>query len=161
MSMLPMLKRLLHHDMWANHRAIEMSRALPEESERCRKLMAHILTSKKMWLGRIHDTQDGKLDSWPDLSWQQVDDLLAEMNVAVPAYLDSLSEDDLSRVISYVNPRGMNISVRLGDIITHSMLHGQYHRAQIATSVREAGGEPVMTDFIVMAIGELKAEQVG
>ena len=154
-----MLKRLLHHDMWANRRAIDMSRALPEDSERCRKLMAHLLTSKKMWLGRIHDTADGKIDAWPELSWEEIEALLVDMNQAVPAYLNSLAEKDMPRVISYVNPRGMNISVRLGDILTHSMLHGQYHRAQIATAVREAGGEPVMTDLIVMAIGELKAEQ--
>ena len=156
-----MLKRLLQHDIWANRRAIDMARALPADNERCRHLMAHILTSKKMWLGRIHDTPDGKLDSWPDLTWDEVEALLAEMNEAVPAYLDSLSEDDLPRVISYVNPRGKHISVRLGDIMTHSMLHGQYHRAQIATAVREAGGEPVMTDLIVMAIGELREEQGG
>ena len=157
--MLPMLKRLLHHDMWANRRAIDMARALPQENERCRKLMAHILTSKKMWLGRIHDTPDGKLESWPDLSWDESEALLVEVNEAVLAYLDSLSEEDMPRVISYVNPKGKHISVRLGDILTHSMLHGQYHRAQIATAVREAGGEPVMTDLIVMAIGELADEQ--
>ena len=157
--MLPMLKRLLEHDIWANRRAIDMARALPTENERCRKLMAHILTSKKMWLGRIHDTADGKLDSWPDLSWDEIEQLLEDMNRAVPAYLDSLNEGDMPRVISYVNPKDKQISVRLGDILTHSMLHGQYHRAQLATAVREAGGEPVMTDLIVMAIGELKAEQ--
>jgi uncharacterized damage-inducible protein DinB len=36
----------------------------------------------------------------------------------------------------------------VGDILTHVAMHGAYHRAQIATAVRESGQEPAYTDFI-------------
>jgi uncharacterized damage-inducible protein DinB len=36
----------------------------------------------------------------------------------------------------------------LGESILQVVLHSTYHRGQVATRVREAGGEPPLTDFI-------------
>jgi uncharacterized damage-inducible protein DinB len=34
------------------------------------------------------------------------------------------------------------------DILTHVLLHSAYHRGQIASQTRAAGGTPAYTDFI-------------
>ena len=34
------------------------------------------------------------------------------------------------------------------DILSHVLRHSHYHRGQIASAVREAGGTPAYTDFI-------------
>jgi uncharacterized damage-inducible protein DinB len=39
----------------------------------------------------------------------------------------------------------------LGESIPHVVLHSTYHRGQIATRVRELGGEPPLTDLIAWA----------
>jgi uncharacterized damage-inducible protein DinB len=39
----------------------------------------------------------------------------------------------------------------LGESILHVVLHSTYHRGQIATRVRELGGEPPLTDLIAWA----------
>jgi uncharacterized damage-inducible protein DinB len=34
------------------------------------------------------------------------------------------------------------------DILMHVLMHGVYHRGQIAAAVRDRAGEPAYTDFI-------------
>ena len=36
----------------------------------------------------------------------------------------------------------------MADILSHVVLHASYHRGQIASAMREAGGTPAYTDFI-------------
>ena len=43
---------------------------------------------------------------------------------------------------------GERFESTLGDSLQHGVLHGAYHRGQIAADVRAAGGEPAYTDFI-------------
>jgi uncharacterized damage-inducible protein DinB len=33
-------------------------------------------------------------------------------------------------------------------VLLHVVSHGAYHRGQIASDLRNSGGEPVLTDFI-------------
>ena len=54
----------------------------------------------------------------------------------------------LAEAVGYRNSQGEYWTSTVGDILTHVALHGAYHRAQIATAIREAGGTPAYTDFI-------------
>ncbi|UUZ86950.1 DinB family protein [Paenibacillus sp. P26] len=85
--------------------------------------------------------------------WQEVGPAecarLAEHNrKGFAAYLDSLTEEDLDRVVTYRNQTGREYSTSIRDILTHLALHGQYHRGQINTLLRTEGMEPVNVDFI-------------
>jgi len=42
---------------------------------------------------------------------------------------------------------------RVEDILLHVVLHGCYHRGQVAIALREAGAEPSATDFIAFVRG--------
>ena len=57
--------------------------------------------------------------------------------------------DDLSRDFAYTNTKGQQFRSRLSDVALHVAFHGVYHRGQIAALVRQHGGEPASTDFIV------------
>ena len=65
-----------------------------------------------------------------------------------PRYLDTLSPDDFEEGIGYRNSLGEYWTSTVGDILTHVVMHGAYHRAQVAAVIRESGGEPAYTDFI-------------
>lgn len=39
-------------------------------------------------------------------------------------------------------------SINLGESIIHVSIHSAYHRGQINTAIREAGGNPALVDFI-------------
>ncbi|GGD50756.1 hypothetical protein GCM10010911_05370 [Paenibacillus nasutitermitis] len=55
---------------------------------------------------------------------------------------------NLEDVVAYKNQTGASYATSVRDILTHLALHGQYHRGQINTILRSAGGEPVNVDYI-------------
>jgi len=62
--------------------------------------------------------------------------------------LAGLAESDLAGSIEYRNSKGERWQSSVADVLTHVLLHGSYHRGQIASAVRAAGGIPAYTDFI-------------
>jgi uncharacterized damage-inducible protein DinB len=56
--------------------------------------------------------------------------------------------ETLAREIDYRNSTGTQFRNTVSDILTHVVLHGSYHRGQIARLTREAGGTPAVTDYI-------------
>ena len=59
-----------------------------------------------------------------------------------------LCEKPLARTIVYTNSKGEPWSSRVSDVLMHVVLHGGYHRGQIAADLREAGFTPAYTDYI-------------
>lgn len=55
----------------------------------------------------------------------------------------------LVRTISYTNTKGAAFNNTVEEILHHMVMHGMYHRGQVARGVRQAGGVPLPTDFIV------------
>jgi uncharacterized damage-inducible protein DinB len=58
-------------------------------------------------------------------------------------------QDPASMMIEYKNFEGQVFTTLLSDIITHVVNHGSYHRGQISRLIRESGGIPPATDYIV------------
>ena len=63
-------------------------------------------------------------------------------------YLASLTDEELARTIEYKSLDAGRFRNRMEDILTQLFGHSSYHRGQIATLVRAAGGEPAATDYI-------------
>jgi uncharacterized damage-inducible protein DinB len=69
-------------------------------------------------------------------------------------FIESLTDDDLARVVEF--PWADDIAKKFGsagpatmrETIAQVLLHTTYHRGQVATRVRELGGEPALTDYI-------------
>ena len=57
-------------------------------------------------------------------------------------------EAELQRLVSYSNSLGNAYDSAVHDILTHAVVHASYHRAQVATRLRDHGFEPVNSDFI-------------
>ena len=70
------------------------------------------------------------------------------------ALIDSMDEDRLPGIVEF--PWADQIAQRYGSVgpatlretIAQILLHTTYHRAQVATRVRDLGGEPALTDYI-------------
>ena len=59
-----------------------------------------------------------------------------------------LTPADLVRTIAYVNSKGQRWDSPIEDVLVHVLMHGAYHRGQIASALREAGVTPPYTDYI-------------
>jgi len=85
---------------------------------------------------------------WPAFSLADCEKHLAMAELQWQAFMQALTEAELGREVNYKNTKGENWRGQVADILTHVFMHAAYHRGQIATAMRDAGGVPAYTDFI-------------
>jgi uncharacterized damage-inducible protein DinB len=134
---------------WANRRALDSIAGLDGNDAIPRKLLAHLLGAQKLWLLRIQGSNLTGAEVWPDFSFEECLALDAEMELKWREYLEKMDEEELNRSVAYTNTKGDSFVNSVEEIVTHMFNHGTYHRGQIASKVRELGGTPASTDFIV------------
>lgn len=109
--------------------------------------MGHLVGAGSIWLARLRQ-EPPDMPVWPELSVDQCTSGLARLAERWPQYLETLSPAALEASIGYRNSLGEEWTSSVADILTHVVMHGAYHRAQIAAAIRESGGQPAYTDFI-------------
>lgn len=140
------LRRMFEHEAWANAAALASLRTGPA-SDKARAWMAHIVGAEYLWLARLHQ-RPPEMSVGPDLDLNTIATHLTELAGEWAEFLEAVDADGLTDGVAYRNSKGEFWTSTVGDILTHVVLHAAYHRGQIASAVREAGGEPAYTDFI-------------
>jgi len=137
---------------WADDRTLASLHAAPALPPKALELYAHILGAEHVWLSRLRQ-EPAAAAVWPLLSAAQCRDLAARNHAGFAELLSGLDPNSLEREIPYTNSAGMAFRSRVEDILLHVVLHGCYHRGQVAIALREAGAEPSATDFIAFVRG--------
>lgn len=150
--------RLLAYERWASAAAADSLRtarpAAPEAAaalDRARGIFGHIQSARHLWLSRLGAVPPRPWVKFPDAPLEAIAADAASLDRLWGDYLSSLTEADLHRVVSYSSTEGHPYTTPVRDILTHVFHHSTYHRGQIAMLVRQAGGEPAVTDLIVWA----------
>src|SRR5262245_14360411 len=116
------------------------------------ELLAHITVGRQVWLHRIDKSVDAPTALFPkETTVEMVRADLTSIEGAWDVYLARLTDAELARDFEYCSFDGHQFHNRVEDVLTQMYGHSLYHRGQIATLVRAAGGEPAMTDFIFWA----------
>lgn len=147
-----LLLRLFRHMAWADERALSALREAGGGHEAAREFYAHILGAEHVWLARLRGRATD-VPVWPDFDRERCERLGGEAREAYAAYVQSLKRSDLERSVSYVNSAGQAFESRVEDILMHVLLHGTYHRGQVALLLRQGGAEPSPTDYIAFVRG--------
>src|SRR5262245_20082219 len=141
-----MIARLIDFEAWANQRILAAVRALPpEKSERACMVFAHVANGLAVWYERVKGVEL-KSQPWTKLTLDECELALERQQSLWRAMLET--ERDMNRVISYRTMAGVPYENTLLDILQHLSFHSHYHRGQVNTAVREAGGTPVNVDYI-------------
>ncbi len=94
------------------------------------------------------ETNDDLRREHPEWNLDQIEEKTGIVHDDLEEYLRRLDEALLPEPIVYRNQTGKEFSTARGDVLTHLLMHGGYHRGQIARALRQAGHEPVNTDYI-------------
>jgi uncharacterized damage-inducible protein DinB len=137
------LSRLFTYDDWANREEASHLGSIGAPP-RAVRVFAHIVATEWLWISRLRSTAP-RLGVWPELT---LDQCAAELDGLRDAWTGYLHEAAFDTVIDYTNSTSQKWSNRVGDVLTHVIMHGAYHRGQIATIVRDAGEAPAYTDYI-------------
>ena len=145
--MLGYLREMFLFDDWANREALRSLQEMEHPPERARKVMAHIVAAELLWMARLQQAGH-RTAVWPEFGLEDCDRQIAELRQTWEQYLAELADADLATEITYINSKGERYSNEVRDILMHVLMHGVYHRGQIAAAVRDRAGEPAYTDFI-------------
>lgn len=144
-----LLLRYANYNKWANQRITNAILSAGEAAadiemkssfSTVRKTIYHIYDSQHTWIMRIQN----KPYSWPpskDFKGDLVEfsKLLTESSQDWINYIDTLNNQDLQKIISYKNTKGIDHQTPLEEIIMHCFNHSTYHRGQLVTMLRQVG----------------------
>ncbi len=150
MDLLTAMRRKITYNAWANGRLLEdLSRArdVPEDALR---LAGHVAGAERLWLGRLLASSNPP-DVWPQLTVEQLDAQLHELDHAWRGFAQSLSPERLSDDLPFANQRGETLTMNACDILSHVLNHSTYHRGQIARILKQAGHGTTNTDLLRFA----------
>jgi len=139
---------LFEYDAWANREVLAAMRKAGVPPRRSVELLSHIVAAGKVWLCRIRQV-DQKVVVWPSWSLDEVQEELSQVAREWGEFVRTADQDVLSKSFSYVNSKGEAFTSQIGDTLTHVIMHGAYHRGQIASDMRANGIQPASTDFII------------
>jgi len=140
------LRRLFAYDDWSNRETLASLQA-GGASEKALGLFAHVIAAEWLWLDRIRGAPQ-RSPVWPEWTLAECAGELPRLRQAWDDYFERVEAANLPDRIAYINTKGETWTSRVGDILMHVVLHSVYHRGQVATQVRGAGGEPAYTDYI-------------
>ena len=136
-------KELFNYNLYAN---MQLFALLPEHvaSEKALKLASHILNAQEIWISRINGTP-AQTTVW---ALREVTTLVDAAKALHNQSILCLDTVDLQRSLPYTNSMGASYINTVQDILFHIINHSTYHRAQIATEIKQLGTAPPATDYI-------------
>ena len=145
------LELLLRHLRWADEEVLTALRSAPPHASAL-ELFAHVVGAEETWLARL-EQRTPRAAVWPDIPLDEAARLAAAVHASLAAWLERADEAALEAEIAYTNSAGRRFTTRALDIVLHVMLHGAYHRGQIALLLRQAGAVPAPTDYAAFVRG--------
>jgi uncharacterized damage-inducible protein DinB len=142
------LQNLSTYNIWANDRVLKsFSWIKGEVPHQCLRLFSHALNAQAIWIARITGTQS-PVKVFQVHTLEECQHLHEQTSPKLAEMVHQLTEEEMLREIQYTNTQGSAYSTRVLDILTHSFNHATYHRAQVATLLRQEGHEPINSDYV-------------
>lgn len=146
MSFLAHLAALRAHGEWADGQLLAAVRASDVPS--AVRELAHVRGAQEIWLSRI-EQRSPTVAVWPDLSVDDLAEVGAEVDAKWRVFFSGLTEQALSGSVSYRNLAGEPFTTPLGQILSHVLMHGHYHRGKANAALHAANGTPASVDYIL------------
>jgi uncharacterized damage-inducible protein DinB len=140
-------KQMLEYNDWANKATAASISETINIDEKAIFIFAHIAASQKIWLNRILGKEI--IRPWEKLTLDESIILSSQSNKEWLGYIINLMENDFDVIVKYVNSKGEEFNNSIKQILNHVLNHSTYHRGQVASIVRQSGGKPALTDYII------------
>lgn len=172
-------RALYDYNRWATERLIDAAEGLTAEQwlapgvagrGSIRDTLVHLISTHRSWLswwdGSLPADQAYALvldpAAFPDPA--AVRAALADVDLAMRAFLATLQPSDLERVYSHVLPNGLHFRLPLWKMLLQVANHGTQHRSEVAAMLTGFGSSPGDLDLLLFfrpfdatAAGELQA----
>ena len=146
-------QRFYQYDIDSNEKVLESLRSVPEQSsehyQKALDIFSHMHAARQLWLNRMTDAIASPDALFPvGTTLEQSETWFRKVNDAWRPFIDELSDAQIRRTFDYQSIEGDRFRSRIEDILTQLFGHGWYHRGQIASLTKRAGGKPAVTDWV-------------
>ena len=156
---LEMLRTLYEYSAWAGNRVLDAAGRLdPDQLQTpipgvygsIHETLVHMAASQWMWLERIQGRSPHVVPTGADFAdLAQLRAWWDAQHTASLAYLATLVDADLDRVIHYTNTQGQAYTRRVWHALLQVVNHQTEHRSQVAAMLTQQGVEAPATDLVV------------
>jgi uncharacterized damage-inducible protein DinB len=155
------IERLYGYSSWANAKLLTVVTQLPPEQftqsvagsyGSIRNTLVHVLSAEWGWLDRCGGPPRGerlKPEDYPTVD--AVVEVWRRVETSMRAFLAKLKDEDLARDIAFAIGAGPKMSLPLGELLQHAVIHAVHHRGQVALLLRALGYTPGNFDLLVYA----------
>ena len=163
MIALSTLRELFEYNYWARDRQLQACATLTQNQflrpmgssfSSLRDTLAHLVGAEWVWLERWRGRSPTMLAAeefaakkFPTLV--TVQDRWRAVERDVREYLAGLTEEALTRPLTYINLKGETWTYPLWQTLFHVVNHQTYHRGQVTTLLRQLGAQPAQIDYLV------------
>jgi uncharacterized damage-inducible protein DinB len=149
--MYEILHDLYGHQAWSDaehwHALEQTAGALDDPAIRQRLHHIHLVQRAYLSLLRGERVRPTKLESFATTA--ELKAYAREYHVMAEEFLAALTHERASSLMTIPWVRNPPIQVTVEQAMYQAAMHSHYHRGQNATRMRELGGTPPLTDFIV------------
>ncbi len=153
-----LLAQHFEYSLWASMKVLEAAEKLPAEAvEKDRGnsfggilgTLAHIFQADRLWWKRFNGDPYSRLGAEGetfDLAKLRAE--WAPIMNAFAAWLRTQKDEQLEDNLFWRNLKGVDMTEKRYKILLHIVNHGTYHRGQVITLIKQAGGDVVGTDLV-------------
>ena len=145
------IEKLGVFNVWANEtllRRLDSSAAAGKELPTAAlRIFSHVINAQAIWIARLSGSAS-PLKVWQEHDLAGLHHWHEQTSQRFAELCANADDPELHRHIQYSNSQGDAFDSQVSDILTHCVVHASYHRGQVAVKMREAGLEPVNSDFI-------------
>lgn len=142
-----MKEKLIDLFEYTYHFNVEMIKIISENiskvDDKTISLINHTLNAQQIWNSRILNEKTFEV-------WQM--NPLGNLNaINLQNFQNSIkivNDFDSDKVIEYKNSRGTRFENTVFEMLFQAINHSTYHRGQINSQLKQAGIEPLLTDYI-------------
>jgi uncharacterized damage-inducible protein DinB len=142
-------EQLFEYDYWGNRESLASLNTVSGDTGRARRILNHIIGAQRIWLARFETLDAKSAEPWPDSKLEECRAAIEELHKSWTGLLRKLRPERLDEKLVYRNTKGVEFKTPVRDVLLHFVMHSAYHRGQVAAAVREAGGIPAATDYVV------------
>ena len=159
MVALELIQTYYTYNRWANRRILSFAEKLTPTQftakvgasfDSVRDTLVHTMNVERNWICRCRE-----LPLSPNVEFDQVEDLAtiqqhwAQIEATTEAYISTLDETMLARVIQYINSRGHPNAFPIWQMLLHQGNHAMQHRSEVAVMLTQFGHSPGDMDFLI------------
>lgn len=139
-----MLPELIRYTEIADSLVINTFLAAERSLPQAEALFSHVLNAQHIWISRIN----GEQPLYERFSVHPVSFFAELHSMNVLQLKQILKDENMNRPVNYSTSTGESFEDSISDILLQVVNHSTYHRAQVASCLKQSGIQPPMTDFI-------------